>query len=43
VGLYDWYFDPSELSRPVIEELIETTDAIVIGRGAYGTGEDAAG
>ena len=32
VGLYDWYFNPSELSRPVIEELIETTGAIVLGR-----------
>ena len=43
VGLYDWYFNPSEMSRPVIEELIETTGAIVLGRGAYGTGEDSAG
>ena len=43
VGLYEWYFDPSEKSRPVIEELVETTGAIVLGRGAYGTGEDAEG
>jgi dihydrofolate reductase len=43
VGLYDWYFNPSEVSRPAIEELIETTGAIVIGRGAYGTGEDSGG
>ena len=43
VGLYDWYFNPSELSRPVIEELIETTGAIVLGRGAYRTGEDSGG
>jgi hypothetical protein len=43
VGLYDWYFNPSEMSRPVIEELIETTGAIVLGRGAYGTGEDSGG
>jgi hypothetical protein len=42
-GLYEWYFDPSEKSRPVIEELVETTGAIVLGRGAYGTGEDAEG
>ena len=43
VGLYDWYFSPSEVSRPVITELVETTGAIVIGRGAFGTGEDAEG
>jgi dihydrofolate reductase len=34
---------PSEISKPVIVELIETTGAIVIGRGAYGTGEDSGG
>ena len=32
VGLYDWYFNPSEVSRPVIDELVTTTGAIVIGR-----------
>jgi dihydrofolate reductase len=42
-GLYDWYFDPSEASRPVVEELVKTTGAIVIGRGAFGRGDDAAG
>jgi dihydrofolate reductase len=42
-GLYDWYFDPSEASRPVVDELVETTGAIVLGRGAYGTGDDADG
>ena len=43
VGLYDWYFNPSEVSRPVIDELVATTGAIVIGRGAYGTGEESGG
>jgi dihydrofolate reductase len=43
VGLYDWYFNPSEVSRPVIEELVATTGAIVLGRGAYGTGEESGG
>jgi len=43
VGLYDWYFSPSEVSRPVITELVEATGAIVIGRGAFGAGEDAEG
>jgi dihydrofolate reductase len=43
VGLYDWYFKPSEVSRPVIDELIATTGAIVIGRGAYVTGEESGG
>ncbi len=42
-GLYDWYFDPPAESKPIIDELIEQTGAIVIGRGAFGTGEDAAG
>jgi hypothetical protein len=43
VGLYDWYFNPSEVSRPVIDELIATTGAIVIGRGVYATGEESGG
>jgi len=42
-GLYDWYFDPPAASAPVVEELVETTGAIVIGRGAFGTGDDAGG
>ena len=42
-GLYDWYFDPPSQSKAVIDELVETTGAIVLGRGAFGTGEDAAG
>jgi len=41
VGLYDWYFAPSAASAPIIEELVLTTGAIVIGRGAYGTGDNA--
>jgi dihydrofolate reductase len=43
VGLYDWYFDPSEASKPVVDELVETSGAIVIGRGAFGSGDDAEG
>jgi dihydrofolate reductase len=42
-GLYDWYFDPSPQSRPVVDELVATTGAIVLGRGAFGTGDDADG
>jgi dihydrofolate reductase len=42
-GLHDWYFDPSGASRPVIDELVTTTGAIIIGRGAFETGEDAGG
>jgi dihydrofolate reductase len=42
-GLYDWYFAPSEASAPVVAELAETTGAIVVGRGAFGVGEDASG
>ena len=37
-GLYDWYFDPTQVSRPVVDELVSTTGAIIIGRGAFGTG-----
>jgi dihydrofolate reductase len=40
VGLYDWYFEPSPASAPIVEELVRTTGAIVIGRGAYGSGEN---
>jgi dihydrofolate reductase len=43
VGLYDWYFDPPDASRPVVEELVATTGAIVLGRNAYGSADDAAG
>jgi dihydrofolate reductase len=42
-GLYNWYFNPSEASRPVIEDLVATTGAIVMGRGAFATGEEAGG
>ena len=42
-GLYDWYFSPSEASRPIVDELVSTTGAIIIGRGAYGAGDDAGG
>jgi dihydrofolate reductase len=42
-GLYDWYFDPSDASRPVVDELVETTGAIVLGRGAFGLGNDVEG
>jgi dihydrofolate reductase len=42
-GLYDWYFDPPSASKPVVDELVETTGAIVVGRGAFGTGDDAGG
>jgi dihydrofolate reductase len=42
-GLNDWYFNPTEASRPVIGELVETTGAIVMGRGAFATGEEAGG
>jgi dihydrofolate reductase len=42
-GLYDWYFNSSEVSRQVIDELVATTGAIVIGRRAFQTGEEAGG
>ena len=42
-GLYDWYFEPSEISKPVVDELVAITGAIVLGRGAFGLGDDAGG
>jgi dihydrofolate reductase len=37
-GLHNWYFNPSEPSRKVIAELIESIGAMVVGRRAYNTG-----
>jgi dihydrofolate reductase len=42
-GLYDWYLEPTGVSSPVIGELVEATGAIVMGRGAFATGEAAGG
>jgi dihydrofolate reductase len=42
-GLYDWYFDPTEFSRTVVDELVDITGALIIGRGAFGTGDEAGG
>src|SRR4029453_19370646 len=42
-GLYDWYLNPTEVSRPVIGELAGATGAIAMGRGAYITGEETRG
>jgi hypothetical protein len=41
-GLHDWCFDPSEVSRPVVDELVGTTGAIVVGRGAFAAGDAGA-
>lgn len=43
VGLYDWYFDPVGRDREIVDELAERTGAMILGRGAFGTGDDAAG
>jgi dihydrofolate reductase len=43
VGLYDWFFDPPEASRPVVEAMVAETGAIVVGRTAYGAADDAQG
>lgn len=42
-GLHDWYFDPSDASRPVVDELVATSGALLLGRGAYFAGDDAGG
>ena len=43
MGLNDWFFSPAGRSREIIEESIATTGAIVMGRRAYGAGDDAEG
>jgi dihydrofolate reductase len=40
-GLHDWYFDPSPPSRAVVDELIDEAGALLLGRRAFGAGEDA--
>lgn len=42
-GLYDWYFTPARPSAEVIDELINTLGAIIMGRGAYETGNESGG
>ena len=42
-GLHDWYFDPTPPSKEVIDELVDTAGALLLGRGAYGSGDDAEG
>ena len=42
-GLHDWYFDPTDPSKTVIHELVEEAGALLLGRGAFGSGEDADG
>jgi dihydrofolate reductase len=42
-GIHDWYFAPSEVSQQVIQQLIDTTGAIVMGRRAYDLGVEAGG
>jgi dihydrofolate reductase len=39
-GLHTWYFEPSEPSREVIDELLRTIGAMIVGRRAYGVGPD---
>lgn len=34
-GLHDWYFAPSDASGPVVEEVVATSGALVLGRGAF--------
>ena len=42
-GLNDWFFAPAGRSGEIIEESIASTGAIIMGRGAYGLGDQAEG
>ena len=42
-GLHDWYFDPTPPSKAVIDELVEGAGALLLGRTAFGAGDDAQG
>jgi hypothetical protein len=42
-GLHDLYFNSSEVSGPIVDELVSTTGAIVVGRGAFAAGDAAGG
>jgi dihydrofolate reductase len=42
-GLNDWFFSPAGRSREIIEESIASTGAVVMGRRAYGVGDDSEG
>jgi dihydrofolate reductase len=42
-GLYNWYFAPAEPSAVVIDELIKSIGAIIMGRQTYQTGDEADG
>jgi dihydrofolate reductase len=39
-GLHDWYFAPSGNAAAVIEELLQTIGAMILGRRAYGDQPD---
>jgi dihydrofolate reductase len=43
VGLYDWYAEMSGPNANLAAEVVDSTGAIVIGRGAFGRGDDATG
>jgi dihydrofolate reductase len=42
-GLYNWYFAPAPESASVIDELVKTIGAIIMGRHTYETGDEADG
>jgi dihydrofolate reductase len=39
-GLYNWYFAPSGSAPFVIDELLQSTGAMILGRGAFGEQPD---
>jgi dihydrofolate reductase len=43
VGLYNWYFAPAPRSAAVIDELVATIGAIIMGRQTYETGDASDG
>src|SRR3954451_17896396 len=43
VRLYDWYAEMSGPNADLAAEVVDSTGAIVIGRGVFGRGDDATG
>lgn len=43
IGLHHWYFAPAPASAAVIDELVSSIGAIIMGKSTYGMGDEADG